>query len=106
MTQMPNLIRVGYRDYAVLAWDREDGQAAEMLGRCDSDAGRIHVDVTRDRQKVANVLLHELLHAAWAEANLQDEDDEERTVSGLANMMSQIWRDNPLLVEYITEALR
>ena len=42
-----------------------------------------------------DTLLHEILHGVWNEYNLQEGDDEERTVSTMATGLTQVFLDNP-----------
>lgn len=51
-----------------------------------------------------DTLLHELLHACWAQTGLDFEDDEqERVVGALAPWLLGALRDNPRLVAFLLE---
>lgn len=91
-------IRVVYRDYTIRDWDLIDGEAARAFGRLSSNTATIYVDRSSEPEKVVNTTLHELLHAVWHEMCISDEDDEERTVTALANGLTQVMRDNPAFI--------
>jgi hypothetical protein len=61
-------------------------------------------DITSDIVR-AETLLHEISHVVWWVYNLKDEDDEERTVHTMATGLTQVFRDNPKVLEYIKESL-
>lgn len=52
-----------------------------------------------------DTLLHEILHAVYFVWNLEDKDDEERTVTGLSTGLSTVLHDNPELVELLSSSL-
>jgi hypothetical protein len=64
---------------------------------------RIREDIPHQIQ--AECIIHEVLHAAWEMADIPNKSDDEKAVTGLANVMSQVIRDNPDLVAYLQEAL-
>lgn len=61
--------------------------------------------IIEDPVEAANTLLHEILHACWYTAQIQDEDKEERTITAFANQLTQVWRDNPAVIAWIGGAL-
>ncbi|MGE5163042.1 MAG: hypothetical protein ACM3IH_03325 [Sphingobacteriales bacterium] len=56
-------------------------------------------------QQEAETLLHEVIHACFAVAAIQDKDSHERTVSMLSTCMAQVIRDNPGLIDWLKEKL-
>lgn len=102
---LPSTIRVGYRDYRVEEWYALAATAAERYAECDRVALVIRVREDLPPQIKAECLIHEALHAAYDMAGLESGDPEERTVSLLANQLSQVVRDNPALVAYLQSAL-
>lgn len=105
MTNFPTSVRVGYRDFDVVEWDRKDAEASGRYGECDKANAIIRVSTDRGSVKAANTLIHEILHAAWDIGDMPGKVDEEKVVTVLANQLSQVWRDNPGLVAYLTDAL-
>jgi hypothetical protein len=106
MLERPTSIRVGYRDYRVLQWQSLEAQASRRLGESDHLALLIRLHEGLQPTVAAEVLLHEVLHCCWYIGDLRDADDEERTVSVMANQMTQVWRDNPDFVAFMSQALR
>lgn len=103
--QMPERIRVGYRDYAVQHWHSLDAQAHRRLGESDHFTLVIRIHEGLSPPVAAEVLLHEVLHCCWWSGDIHDADDEERTVTVAATQLSQVWRDNPKFVAFMSAAL-
>lgn len=101
---LPTSVRVGYRDFQIVDWDEKAASAAGRLGECDLQHGIIRVCQAYGMQSGCNTLIHEVLHAAYASARLGNKEPEERVVSCLADQLSQIWRDNPGLVTFVSWA--
>lgn len=102
---MPKTIRIGYRDFSVESWPSAIAMASDRLGECDKLNGILRVSDNLDGIKAANTLLHEVMHACWELAELDDKDEEEKTVGCLANQLTQVWRDNPKLVAFLNSQL-
>lgn len=77
----------------------------DVFGECDNALGAIRIRADLEPVKAVNTMLHEILHAAWYVAAIDDDDKEERRVRVLANQLTQVWRDNPNLVGWINRAL-
>jgi len=99
---LPTSIRVGWRDIHIveLGWQQSD--ADERFGDYDSNHGIIRVATHYGRARAAATLLHETLHAAWDAAHLDAKEAEERAVTCLADVLSQVWRDNPEFVAFVS----
>lgn len=102
MTGIPTSIRVGYRDIAVEAYTTPN---FDRHGEYETSTGTIRLSMERPPQRLANTLLHEVLHAAWENTNLPAKAAEEDVVTSLANQLAQVWRDNPTLIAYLSETL-
>jgi hypothetical protein len=105
MTALPSSIRVGYRDYDLVVVSPLNAEAEGAFGRHSSTACRIEVRTDTKPAETADTLIHETLHAVWNVAGLQAKDSEERIVTSLAHQLTQVIRDNPELVAYLTAAL-
>src|SRR5688572_7820069 len=103
MAELPKRLQVGYLTYAVEQWAKSP---PDQCGECDNNWGIIKVDVQYGPQRTAEILLHEVLHAIYRNGAIEAGDEEERVVTILANQLSQIWRDNPELVTFLSESLR
>ena len=102
---LPSSIRVGYLTYAIAEMVPMRATGEDAYGLCDNCQHIISIRSDLEPVKAANTVLHEVLHACWYVADLHDEDKEERIVTTLANVLSGVWRDNPMLVSWINERL-
>ena len=102
--ELPKSIRVGFRTYRIEDWRPQSAASRGVYGEHSSMEGEIRIDRSYGPIKTADTLLHELLHACFAVGALQDNDDEERTVTVLAHQMTQVMRDNRELVEWLAWA--
>ncbi len=80
--------------------------ARDVFGECCTSTGIIRVRTDLDPVKLANTLIHEVLHACFYIGDIEDDDKQERTVTILANQLTQVWRDNPELVAWINSRLK
>lgn len=82
---------------------REQGE--DLLGFCDTKQLKIHVDPAQADGMARETLLHEILHAVADATGLADGwgDDEESTIRRLSPALLQVLRDNPGLVEFLTD---
>lgn len=102
MAEMPSSLKVGYRDYCLEVWKPSEAIASGRYAECDKMNGIIRVDHQFGPQKAAESLLHEVLHAAFDIAGIEDKGEEERVVTALSLALCQIWRDNPGFVAFIS----
>lgn len=103
---MPTTIRVGHLDYRVEDWTPSEAYVNGRFGECDKHHLVIRVRADLPAQRKAEVLLHEVLHAAWEMGDLSDGCAEEKVVTVLANQMTQVWRDNPEFVSFMEGSFR
>tara|TARA_R110002167_G_scaffold157998_4_gene353109 strand:+ start:262 stop:684 length:423 start_codon:yes stop_codon:yes gene_type:complete len=109
-TNLPRLIKVGYRDIEI-QYVRPDFKTDEMsdcYGQYKAREGLIQIQPDICGQEMANVLLHECLHAVvyssglnQAKSCLKEEDDEEIVVNQLTNYLIGLFRDNPWFLDFI-----
>jgi hypothetical protein len=107
---LPKQVRVGYLTYAIKPMSDEVSEAGKMMGHCDNSEALIRIWTGSSAHQAANTLLHEILHACWHVGSLGDVCDdrdvkEEIAVSIFSNQLSQVWRDNPDVIAWITERL-
>lgn len=100
MDALPKKVRVGYASYTIENWSTELATAASMYGECDNLNHIIRVRADLNPQEAANTLLHEIMHAAWKVGGC-DEGDQEKVVTILSNILTQVWQDNPDVMEWI-----
>lgn len=109
MADFPSPIRIGGLDYEVKLWERRAADNSNAYGICDRETCVILIAEGLVPQREAEVLLHEVLHAAYDCAGLnaiRADLSEERTVGTLTHQLIAIWRDNPKLVQYMEQVFR
>lgn len=103
---IPKTLRIGFGTFKV----RSDRDATQLLieqSRAGSASGDwLSINVRNDLppETTAETLLHEVLHMALYAAGTElDTDEEEKVVRPLSMMLFRVLRDNPQLVEFLTE---
>jgi hypothetical protein len=105
MRDLPDKVIIGHRTWKVRSW--APSKAGKREGLCNFNLQAIFIRTRfRTAHQKANILLHEIFHAAWEEAALLEDDGEERIVTVLANAMTQVIRDNPEVFDWIAEKAR
>jgi len=78
----------------------------EMFGDFSYINSRIRIEEKLVGAVLVDTVLHELNHAVWAMGQLEGKaQTEERAVSVMATYWTQIFRDNPKLIKWITKNL-
>ena len=107
MTGAPRSIRIGAHDVSVHFSARPPGTGA--MGRYEPADQNIWVADDMPASQIAEITLHEALHAVVEGAGIVRCDDEitaERAVHLCAAGFTQIMRDNPDLVRWVMVQLR
>lgn len=103
---LPKSVKVGYRTYQVTPSPQQATSIQrEYNGLHCLERGVIEIEPSLDDVHKAQVFLHELLHACWAVGCVPDED-EERAVSILARMLTQVFQDNPDVISWISKNVK
>lgn len=102
--ELPKTIKIGARTYKISLWEAREAQAAGARGHHWFDTGWIKIAENSDIELKANTLLHEILHGCWSQGDLSD-DEQEHTVTVLANQLTQVFQDNPEVIKYLQKAL-
>lgn len=79
--------------------------ALNVLGLADPDAGLIALETEIGDDKFKVTLLHETLHAIFAEAGMKDAIDadlEERIIKRISPILRQVLKDNPRVYSFVT----
>lgn len=103
MADFPTSVRIGYHDFTIENWDASRAALASRYGECDHLSKTIRVSRAHGDRKSAETLVHEMLHAIFAEWVIEHDDKEERIVSTLAGAICAAWRQNPEAFEWIRE---
>lgn len=108
MVELPNKVRVGFRDYQLLPLSGEQDPGDEFLGFHFGSQNIIMIDTEHtppwSNLEIACTVLHEILHAivSTAEAPIEEEK-EEWLVSMFGNGLTQVFRDNPEVINWILQ---
>jgi hypothetical protein len=105
MTKAPKLpatVKIGHLDFSIVLASAADIGA---YGDCNIDEQRIRIDQNLKPQTLAETLMHEILHAGWPTHMKGTGGKEEEVVSALSPNLAQIWRDNTVLIQWITHSL-
>jgi hypothetical protein len=95
-----DFIKVGGAMYALIQHDVNWTYEHDVFGSCDSNKLQIHIaTIGVPRDVIRNTLVHEILHSLYREYDISDEDNEETTVTRLANGMCQVTMDNPWILK-------
>ena len=104
---IPDKIKIGYRDYKLEEWKQTVATANEAHGQFFSKEGIIGYTTDEKGVSHANTLIHECLHAIIYQWNMDlEEKVEESVVNGLANGLTTIFVDNPKLMDYFKEKIK
>ena len=104
---LPNSIRIGAFDFAIALWTHHQASGSARYGEFSSieQVIRLQRDMP-SRFKAVDTFFHEVSHAIFWVYGIHDEDKEERVVAALGSAWTAIYRDNPWLTKWITEAVR
>jgi hypothetical protein len=103
--KLPESVKIGPHTIPI----SELPETADCFGQYLSDPPSIEIRKGSDETQRADVLLHEILHCLWRDAQIgilmqvEDLNDrEEAMVRVLATQLTQILRENPKVTKFIT----
>ena len=101
--ELPESVKVGWANYQIVVMDPDVGTARSLLGEHNSTDHIISVDISKGWPTSLEVLLHEITHAIFHAASYSEVDGptEEYTTTVLGNGLTQVFMDNPHIVEFI-----
>ena len=99
----PTLIKVLGFQYSI-KWV-ETYSAGDCLGWCDSSDLTITIVSKQPDTALANVFLHEVIHAINYSMNIEGVDEEKLT-NRLANGLCSVWYDNPQVWNWWSKLLK
>lgn len=103
----PKRLRIGHRFYAVKyvdAIEADDGSACN--GLCVFDRSEILILQSLTPDVMAEIVLHEVLHAVHWEAGLTDDSDEEAFTNLTAKALCRFYQDNPTATRWLMRSLQ
>ena len=99
---IPEKIKIGYREYKLEEWKQTVASANEAQGQFFAKEGVIGYTADETGVSHANTLIHEMLHAIIYQWNMDlDERAEESIVNSLTNGLTTVFVDNPQLLDYL-----
>lgn len=101
----PEKIKVGPHIVTTMWWGEHDDDREHYFGKFYASKMMIRYDASMKGTLAIDTLLHELMHAVFWVYHMEDDDDEERTVSTMATGLTQVLKDNPDVVTFINAAL-
>ena len=111
---LPNSVRIGYKDVKIkyVRPDYKKWQMTDCFGEYDYRQNVIQIQHDLCGQEIANIIFHEIMHAAVQVAGLNQEkaplektEDEEAVVNQLTNVMMGVFRDNAWMVDMLKDQL-
>ena len=106
-SELPESIKIGYRNYKLEAWKQTVATANEASGQLFITAGVLGYNQEEKGVSHANTILHEIMHGIIYQWNMElDDKVEETVVSGLANGLTTVFVDNPELLGYLKTKIK
>ena len=103
--KLPKSIKVGYADISIIPMQQLEGLSHGIFGHFSVTELSIRIIQDLPVSQIANTLLHEVLHACYHVAGLEDTDEEERIVTCLANVYLNVMIDNPEYNKFMQRCL-
>ena len=109
-SDLPKEVRIGYRDIEIeyISPDFKTDNLTDCYGEYRAREGKILVQHNLCGQEMANVVLHECLHAIaygsglnQANGPLKEDDGEELVVNQMTNYLIGMFRDNDWFLDFI-----
>ena len=107
---LPKSVKIGYRDIEIeyVSPDFKTDNLTDCYGEYRAREGKILVQHNLCGQEMANVVLHECLHAIaygsglnQANGPLKEDDGEELVVNQMTNYLIGMFRDNDWFLDFI-----
>ena len=109
-SDLPKSVKIGYRDIEIeyVAPDFKTDNLTDCYGEYRAREGKILVQHNLCGQEMANVVLHECLHAIaygsglnQANGPLKEDDGEELVVNQMTNYLIGMFRDNGWFLDFL-----
>jgi|TARA_R110000787_G_scaffold267595_1_gene373957 hypothetical protein len=97
----PKKIKVGAYKFKVVTWDRPMCHDKDAFGQFLPRQGQIALAPDLYPALLLDTLIHEINHAIYFVYNIHDKDEEERTVHTISSGWTQVFMDNPKLLNFI-----
>jgi len=104
MTKRPTKIKVACFDIDIVDWKPHSTRG--KFGEYSSLENIIRIDFSVDKINIVDTLIHEINHAIFWAYGIEDEDKEERLIGVFSTAWTQVFGDNPDLLEFIKDSLK
>ena len=104
MTDLPESLVIGAYTYEMNYVDGSLVHELAYFGKCDNNSHVITIVLT-DSDRVMNTIIHEVTHAILYNSAMDKSEsvEEEWATTVIANGWSQVYRDNPELLDVFKE---
>lgn len=102
----PTKIKVACFDIAIEDYITHQAAILQRFGEFSVSESLIRICPNISKIKGIDTLLHEINHVIYWAYGMEDQDEEERIVGTYATAWTQVFRDNPDLLEFIKHNLK
>lgn len=103
---IPNSVRVGHYDYAIVVMAEIDQASDRIFGDMNATLQRIRLCAGMSTARLANTFMHEVMHAIHNFHDVDDKTSEENTTYRTTNGLCAFWRDNPDVASWWADAVQ
>jgi uncharacterized protein YqeY len=103
---LPHRLKIAGKVIKVRIMSEAEFQEKSVWGLYDSFAGEIAIYPVMTPSNMLDTLIHEVLHAVFDGWNLQDSDEEERTVHTMATALQTLMVDNRNFTKFLKRAIK
>ena len=105
MKALPKRIRVLNLTFKIKWLDETTHSAAEAYGFCCYDTQTIGITERLEKDQMADVILHEIIHALYFAMGLKEDSDEERVAHGISAGLCTVFKSNPKFFKWWSDLL-
>jgi hypothetical protein len=107
LAALPRKVKVGSLTYAIEVIEGLKDETGDQWGIWVGDKQTIRIEQNQPSgQWAADTVIHEILHAIWAERGLGKRPCEEQVVQAMGAGITALLQDNPKLNSWIRKAIR
>lgn len=104
--RLPKRLRVAAYDFKIELLTHHQSTARRAFGECSINEQLISIqEEMPNLAKLVDTVLHEAGHAIYWAYGIDDADKEERIVGAMGTAWTQVWRDNPDLLDWLSAAM-
>jgi hypothetical protein len=103
--ELPKKVKVAAFDIEIIPYRGHSARVGEVFGEFSCVEQSISIDTSVSEMQILDTLIHEVMHAIYWIYSLDDSDEEERIVSVMATAWTQIYRDNPEILNFISKTI-